>query len=384
MKKRKLLLIIFIAIIAQSVAFSQWGILKSDADSLVRKGTYHIYNIEFDSAQICFQSVIKMYPDHPAGHFLSAMVDWWKITLWREYSVYDKGFLKKIDKVIDVCDEILDTNDLDLNALFFKAGSLGYRARFYAQKEEWFKSASDGSTAYDLMIKCFKSAPNNYDIMLGTGIYNYFADVLPQKYPIIKPFMYLFPSGDKKIGLLQLLAASKKARYAAVEAKVVLLQVYYSFENDVYNTVKLAEELFQDYPNNPYFHRYLGRSYVRMGDISLFESTWRDILLKCMDKKHGYDRVTAREAMYYIGVALMRKKQFDEALKYFYKADEGARTMDKESTGFMVNTNLYIGNIYDLQGKRQLAIKQYQKLLKMKDFDGSRDKAERYIKNPYK
>ncbi len=58
--------------------------------------------------------------------------------------------------------------------------------------------------------------------------------------------------------------------------------------------------------------------------------------------------------------------------------------MDKESTGFMVNTNMYIGNIYDLQGKRQLAIKQYQKLFKMKDFDGSRDKAGRYIKNPYK
>ena len=142
--------------------------------------------------------------------------------------------------------------------------------------------------------------------------------------------------------------------------------------------------MVKTYPNNPYFHRYLGRAYVRMGDNSLFENTWREILKHCMDKKHGYDRLTAREAMYYIGLALMRKKQLDEALKYFYKADEGARVMDKESTGFMVNTNLYIGNIYDIQGKRQLAIKQYQKLLKMKDFDGSHSKAQRYIKNAYK
>ena len=220
--------------------FSQWGILTSDADSLVRKGSYHIYNIEFDSAQVCFEKLMNMYPAHPAGYFLSAMIDWWKITLWREYSVYDKGFLKKIDKVIDVCDDILDTNDMDLNALFFKAGALGYRARFYAQKEEWFNSVTDGSTAFDLMIKCYKSAPQNYDIMLGTGIYNYFAAVLPEKYPIIQPFMYLFPKGDKKIGMLQLIAASERARYASVEAKVVLLQVYYSFENDVYQTVKLA------------------------------------------------------------------------------------------------------------------------------------------------
>jgi len=50
----------------------------------------------------------------------------------------------------------------------------------------------------------------------------------------------------------------------------------------------------------------------------------------------------------------------------------------------MVYTNLKIGMIYDLQGKRDLAIMQYKKVLKMKNYQDSRKQAERYIKTPYK
>jgi tetratricopeptide (TPR) repeat protein len=356
--------------------------MKNDADSLVRLGTNQIYNVEFDKAEESFKKVIAMYSEHPAGYFLDAMVYWWKITLHRETQKYDKAFEDRIEKVINICDKILDTNENDLTALFFKAGAMGYRGRHYAQRESWVKAASDGASAYSLMVECQKLAPANHDIMLGTGVYNYFAIAIPEKFPMVKPLMTFFPKGDKQLGIYQLRAASRKARYAAVEARVVLLQIYNTFEKDVDLAYTVSKELFEAYPNNPYFHRYLARIQVRKGDQNEYESTWREILIKCMDKKTGYDNFTAREAMYYIGLSLMRKSDLDNALKYFLKASEGS-FIDSEDSGFSVNVNIFIGNIYDSKNKREEAKKYYAKVLKMKEFDNSHTKAKVYMERPY-
>ncbi len=377
-------LIVFLIVLASNIRlYGQWAIMKSDADSLVLLGTSYIYNVEFDKAEQCFSQVIKMYPRHPAGYFLDAMVEWWKITLNRTSNRHDATFEAKIARVIGMCDELLKENPSDLNALFFKAGAVGFRGRFYAQKEDWVKAARDGAIAYNLLIECQKIAPNNYDIMLGTGIYNYFAAAIPEKYPLLRPLLTFLPSGSKLLGIHQLRAASRHARYASVEAKTVLLQIYYSFEHDNDFAHAMAQELFDTYSNNAYFHRYFGRVLVRKGLTSEFENVWRKILINCMDKKFGYDNLTAREAMYYIGLALMRRGQFDQSLRYFLKSDEGNDALDKEPSGFKVNSNLYIGNVYDVLGKRDLALKYYRKVLTMRDYENSHNKAKNYINRAY-
>jgi len=377
------LLIIILLFFGVSSSNSQWVILQREADSLITRGADFIYNVEFDNAESCFKQVIKQYPYHPAGYFLDAMVEWWRIAMYRNNEKYDKAFLEKIEKVLNICDKILDTNHYDIGALFFKGGALGYRGRYYVNRKSWFKAASDGYTAFDILIKCQETASQNHDIMLGTGIYNYFAEVLPIEYPTLKPLMLFAPRGDKKLGILQLEACSRLARYSAVEAKVVLLQIFQDFEDDSPKAKAIAEDLHSRYPNNSFFHRYLGRSYVTTGDQYKWEKTWRDILLRYIDNQVGYDDITAREALYYIGYSLMQRGTYDMALKYFYKCDEASRKVDKEVTGFMIQTNLKIGKIYDLQKKRDLAIKQYKKILSWKDLNNSHKEAQDLLNKPF-
>jgi hypothetical protein len=386
MKNKIIKILLFIALFTLEYqnSQSQWAILKSDADSLVRLGTDYIYNIEFDKAHDCFTKIKDMYPEHPASYFLDAMIEWWKITLYRNTNAYDQTFEQKIDKVIEVCNNLLGQNDYDINALFFKAGAMGFRGRYHAQKKNWVNAATDGASAFDLMNRCQKLAPGNHDIMLGTGIYNYFAVAIPEQYPYVGPLLAFLPKGDKQLGIYQLRAAAHNARYAAIEARVVLLMIYYSFENDNDFAYSSAKELFEKYPNNPYFHRYYGRILVRQGKMDEFENMWRDILLKCMDNKQGYDKITAREAMYYIGLALYRKQNFNDALKYFLKAEEGSKVLDKEEeTGFWVNLNIFIGNIYDFKKNRKLAMQYYNKVLDMKDIGNSHQQAKNYLNKPY-
>lgn len=377
------LITLFLILSFSKRSSAQWSIMRSDADSLIRLGSDYIYNVKFDSASACFHQVIQKYPNNPAGYFLDAMVEWWKIRLFRETTNYDNVFLKKIDKVIDICEIRLDSNQADITALFFIGGAYGYRGRFYAIRKSYINVANDGRRGYNALTECWKLAPGNHDIQLGTGLYNYFVIAFVEKYPILKPLTAFFPNGDKKIGILQLKSAAKYARYDAIEAEDVLLQIYYQFEENYSEALKIAEKLNFRFPDNPYFHRYLARCYIIKGYSyrNKAESSWREIIKRCIRKKTGYDRLTAREALYYVGYLLMLKGNNKTALKYFYKCDEASRYVDKDGpSGFMVKTNLHIAKIYLKLGKKKYAIKQYRKILNMKDYDGSHKIAERKIK----
>jgi len=375
------MLIISIAFTQHSNA--QWPIITTDADSLIQLGAGYIYNVEFDKARGYFSEVMNKYPEHPAGYFLDAMIEWWKILLYRDTKEFDNEFLNKIEKVIEVSDAILEQNEFDIKGLFFKGGALGFRGRFWALRESWIRAASDGHEAFNILMECWKTAPGNHDIMLGTGIYNYFAEAIPEKYPYLKPLLTFLPPGDKVMGIKQLQACSRHALYSGVEAEVVLMQVYYTFEKNNSKAMEMAEYLSGKYPRNPYFQRYLGRTYVINGLADEWEKVWRNILNNYIAKERGYDVMSAREALYYIGMALMRRSDYDMALKYFLKCDEACRVLDDDPSGFQVQSNLYIGKIYDKKKKRDLAKKQYEKVLNWDDNGGSHSQAKRYLKNPY-
>ncbi len=377
MKKINIVIIvIFIFFSSFGSLQSQWSILKSDADSLILKGADYIYNCQFDNARETFHEVIELYPENPAGYFLDAMVEWWQIITYRNSRDYDDIFLKKIERVINKCEAILAEDPYDIGALFFKGGALGYRARYYVVRKSWFNAATDGYNAFDILLKCYEVAPNNHDIMLGTGIYNYLAEKLPEEYPMMKPLVAFVPKGDKKLGLLQLQAAARHARYSSVEAKIALMQIYYDFEKNYGEALKIAEELHNRYPNNAMIHRYYGRCLVTQWYLNEFENQWRDMLKRYIDKQPGYDVYTAREALYYVGYALYAKQNYDMSLKYFLKCDEASRKLDDKPSGFRILANLKIANIYFLMNKKRLAEKYCNKVLDWDDYKNSHKKAQ--------
>ncbi len=365
---------------------SQWPVMREDADSLLRAGLKYVYGVKFDSARACFERVIQKYPNFPAGYFLDAMVEWQKIRIFRGETKYDEAFLRKIDKVIEVCERRLDSNQFDIAALFFLGGAYGYRGRFYAKRGNYFKVAFDGKKGFDILKKCWRLAPTNRDIMLGTGIYNYFSVAFAEKYPILKPVVKLFPKGDKSLGIKQLISASKYSRYSKIEAKDALLQIYYEFEKNYDKAYQIAKELFETFPTNPYYHRYYGRCLVIKGYPFGQEALkqWKEILRRCVVRATGYDELTAREALYYIGYEYYRFREYEKARKYFERCDALSRRIDKdEPSGFLIKTNLYLGKIYDALGNRSLAAKKYRQLLKWRDYDRSRYYAKKYLQKPF-
>jgi len=374
---------VLLILFANSISQSQW-IEDRLIDQRVQRGIDEIYNFEFDKADADITEVIKLCPDHPVGYFFRAMVQWERIISKFDDESQDKKLYNLLDVVVDICEKRLDENPEDVAAMFFKGGAVGFRGRLRANRGKWLGAINDGMVALPLVRKAYELEPNNYDVLLGIGIYNYYAAVIPSKYPFVKPAMIFFPNGDRKKGLEQLRQASLHAKYAQVEATYFLMQNYFTYEKDYTSALGLARKLHEKYPNNSMFYRYLGRCLVITGYLGEANDIFIDIINRYTQQQLGYDMYDAREAHYYIGKFEFLAGRFDGALKNLYTCDEISRKLDKEeSSGFMSLANLIIGMTYDAQGKRQDAVQQYKKVLAMNEYENSYQEAKRYLQQPY-
>ncbi|HTP14119.1 MAG TPA: hypothetical protein VMM37_10835 [Bacteroidota bacterium] len=375
---------LFLSLLVPSAAPSQW-ISDPAIEKKVQRGIDYIYNIEFEKADTAFAEVIRWNPDHPIGYFFQAMTQWWRILTNFDDESQDEKFYAMLEKVISMCEDRLDKNPNDVTALFFKGGAVGFRGRLRANRSKWVGAANDGMVALPIVKKAYELEPKNDDVLLGTGIYNYYAAVIPEKYPFIKPFMVFFPGGDRKKGLEQLVEVAQHARYARVEASYFLLQNYFLYEKDFVKALAIAEVLNKKYPLNPVFHRYLGRCYISLGRLGEANDVFEEVKKRFEKKQTGYDTYDGREAYYYLAKYQFLTNKLDGALRDFYTSDSLSRIVDKDgASGFMSLTNLMVGMIYDMKNNRAAAIEQYKKVLDMKDFENSRSDAEKYLQQPYK
>ena len=364
-------------------AWGQWDV-SAELEQEIQSAIGHIYNLEFYDANTAADKIIRERPDHPVGHFFKAMVEWWRILTNFQDESRDDTFEEMLETVIDICDERLERNPDDVAALFFKGGSLGFRGRLRANRGNWVGAARDGVAALPIVRRAHELAPDNTDVLLGIGIYNYYAEVVPDRYPLVKPLMIFFPSGDRAMGLQQLERAAREARYASSEAKYFLAQSYYQFERDYARALECNRSLHDRYPRNPLFQRGVGRSLVGLGRWDEAFELFFDVQRRCQERWIGYDDFAVREATYYIGQSYFHKKLYDDAWTALELCAGISEKLDTdEESGFWVMAVLTLGKISDARGRRAEAKQLYERVLDMPDYHDAHRQAEVFLSFPY-
>ena len=98
------IVLLCIVLMSYATAFGQ------STDDLVQKCIGEIYHLQFDSARINAELIIRNDPGDPKGYFFDAMIVWWNININKENTSLDGEFFKKADKVIEVADKVLEKN----------------------------------------------------------------------------------------------------------------------------------------------------------------------------------------------------------------------------------------------------------------------------------
>ena len=354
-------------------------------DPRIQQGVDLIYNLRFVEAERHFQAVIEAAPDNPLGYFFRAMVAWWRVLVDLDDESHDEAFYRALQECVDVCDRRLEQDPMDFDAILFKGGAIGFRGRLRGDRGQYLKAARDGLRCLPLLEKSRELEPTNKDILFGQAIYHYFAEVMPKEHRMIRPIMVFLPDGDRALGLQQLEEVAREGVYARTEAAYFLAQIYRMFEEDNHQALPWFEKLYARYPDNALFHQYTARLLVELGRWRRGSALYEEYVRRKLADQAGYHRHGRIEAEYYLGKYAYFKRRFPEAAERFAVVDRLVGDSERErDRAYAALANLLLGQIRDLQGRREEAVACYERVRDLPDYAGSRKKAKGYLRAAYR
>ena len=357
--------------------------LPPDVMQHATEGIHGVYSLDFDTAQQNIEWVFAHYPDHPFAHFGNAMIAWSRYEY--EYELSDDRQRKVFEKILD--DSIagikrwMKQHPDDPNAYMGIGALYGLRAMFSMRNRSWITAYFSGRKAIKSLEKSLELDPTYYDAYFGLGIYQYYAGTLPAVIKILAKIVAI--KGDPDEGVAQLNLSRKKAHFTGDSSKLILIEVQNTRNSPYYNPQKSLEfirQLRAKYPKNPLMH------YVEI--ICLYETGHYDEVtaqaeefLKLIGKDPFYKDIYLSRAYTALGTVQMAQGNWQQARALFEQGQQAVKNQEPSRWG--VWNELRLGQVYDVLGEREKAVKQYKEVLSFDDKWGFDETAEALLKKPY-
>jgi len=187
-------------------------------------------------------------------------------------------------------------------------------------RENWFSAALDGRIAVKGVEDALDGKIPNPDAKFGTGLYLYYADILPDRYPILKPLFLFYPDGDKKRGLEDLKFASEKGVFSKVIAAYMYSVILYTREDKFDQAFDLMKSLSDQYPMNPTFITWQSWIASRINQLDTAEKLLQLFEDRVNKNVPYYPKHKMRMVNYRLGRIYFKKEQYEKAITYLDKA----------------------------------------------------------------
>jgi hypothetical protein len=224
-------------------------------------------------------------------------------------------FEKALDAIIDLAGARYGRTHQDTEALFYLANAHLMRAvfRFDHDRGMW-GAARDGANAKSYIDTYVKKYPEDVDAYLVLGTYNYFADVLPTLFKVLRVFLFI-PGGDRVAGLKQLERATKGALFGP-EATLMLMDIYTEFEGRPDDAVKLGEGLRAQYPASDSAARALAEAYAgpALEDHARAAELYGSIAARHVSETSAEGRAMRYRALFAHAAQLQESWRLDDAI----------------------------------------------------------------------
>ncbi len=204
MNQLKVYSIVFKILILLIFVIAVPGISRSEArpdrpnnhNREIIQGIHLLYDWEFDRAEKLFSGMFFNNPKDPAPYFYHAMVTWSRLAsgFWNRKYVDQYG--ERIEKTISVAKTKIKNGNADSYTYFYLGGALGFKGRFALMERKWFSSFNMAYKAIDALKTCQKMDPENKDVLLGLGIFDYYTARLSGVTKFVSSL--LIGKGDKR------------------------------------------------------------------------------------------------------------------------------------------------------------------------------------------
>ncbi|MCZ2489386.1 hypothetical protein [Aquirufa antheringensis] len=233
---------------------SQAQILQDPtAKAQITAGLTNLYQYDFRESAAIFNSLKAKYPRHPAPYLLLAMQWEQQYFPLKDHPAQGKNYLAHLEKAFELGKEMAERDENDLEASFFCTASLGFLAAYEADQHNFMRVVSYAKQAYSFLKIGLKNTDKQPEFLYSTGMYNYYSVAYPDLHPVLKPFMFLFQDGNKRVGLTQLEAGTRRTTFVKNECLFYMGYVQNKYEGNPLRALAYNQILSDNFPNNHWY-----------------------------------------------------------------------------------------------------------------------------------
>jgi len=366
------------------------------SDPITRDGFEHFYNMEYDQAIADFEKVAKAHPDDPfaVNHLLTGV-------LFRELyhigaldtELYAKdSFLTSKQFPIDAAarsriqelmarslqlsEDRLKKNPDDIEALYSRGVARGMRSTYIGLVDKaWFAALRSAVGARHDHERVLQLDPNYQDAKMIVGIHNYVLGSLPWTVKVAASVVGL--SGSKQKGIDYLYEAGRAGGETSIDARIAL-SLFLRREQRYPEAIALVGGLTNEHPRNFLFRLEYAHLLNAAGHGADAIAAYRKLL---DDAKAGHFAESRLEmAEWGLGEALRGQRDFAGAAEAY----DAVPTFPKADPDMRQRAALAAGEMYDMLGKRDLAVQRYQVALNTNPDSPRGELAKKYLKQPFR
>ncbi len=333
------------------------------------KGLDHIYNFEFDKADLVLKPIKTQYAGHPVVHLLNALQIQNEFVPIETNQIAYKKYLAELNLCEQRAKVYYKNPTFKTEATYFLLASEGLLALSHVYKKEYLAMGTIAKRAYGYFQESQKIKAESSEFLFSSGLYNYYRVQYPEMHPSTRSIFYFFDKGNKKLGIQELELAAKNSIFSRIEAQTFLIHILLKYENNFKKAQQYASSLYAKYPNNSLFLvseiecLLLTKDYERAAKLN-------QILLKKTDPVSKTSALTFEGFLdeYYRNDLAQAKTNYARALK--------TEANDRHTTDYHAMAYLGLGNIFKKENNTEKARAMYKACLKIGQYKWVTDLAK--------
>jgi tetratricopeptide (TPR) repeat protein len=366
-------------------------------DPLVREAFDHFYNLDYPGAIERFERFHAAHPGDPQGTvlLLDAVLfqELYRQDLLDTTFYANDGFLTGrhatqedpqardriealADEAIHEADWRLGKNPNDVDALYARGWARALKCTYIAMVERGYGSGFRlAMKAKDDHVRVLQLDPDYVDAKLVVGVYDYVVGALPLPFKLLIGFVGI--TGSKSKGLEMLNDDGNRGMVTNVEARTTIA-LFLRREARYKEAIEVVRGLKSEYPRDYLFCLEEANLRKDAGEGMGAVAAYREII--AANAKPGYFYSARMELTYFgLGDALRGQRHFGEAAQAYEQA-AWTRNVGPE---LKIRSLLAAGECHDLNGERQLAVKDYQAAIDNGPATSRADTARKYLRTAY-
>jgi tetratricopeptide (TPR) repeat protein len=371
------------------------GLKYRPEDPLNATAFDHFYNMDYDRSVQEFEQILARHPDDPfaVNHLLTAVLfrelnrmgalntgayasDSFLVTPPHPADPKVQQQIKAlVDRATRLEEKSLSANPNDVDALYARGVTRGEFSAYTALMERaWFSALRNAMGARRDHERVLELSPGYTDAKLIVGAHNYVIGSLPWG---VKTAVSVVARGNKETGFQLLEEAANGNGESSIDAKILLV-LFLRREHRYGQALQIAGGLTVSYPQDLLMALEEGNLLRAMGRNAeaavVFRKIWQ------AGKQGGYPGLPYETAALSLGDLLRSQKDYAGALAAYEQVSE----VPKPDPDILQKANLGAGEIYDMEQKRDQALKKYQAVVATNGGTPTAEIARKHMKDAYR